>query len=198
LRAMNRRRTAAAVLAIAVHIGFILLLLGRAADPVLSPDTAMQVSLVPALAKARPPGHPASAPRAPPILHRPVQTPPPQAEAPPAYAGPIARPEPSPPVPGPKDAGAAALQRALKDHLGCAQPNLAALTDTERDACQERLGRDVANVRPYPVISPKLKKIFDGTFECKPDDEWCLYRVGKGPYPGLLGLAHKKKKSDWD
>ena len=195
---MNRRRIAAAVLAIAVHFGFILLLLGRAPDPALSSDTAMQVSLVPAPAKARPPGHPASALNAPPILHRPVQAPPPRPEAPPVFAAPAGRPETSPPSPSPKDAGAAALQRALKDRLGCANPNLAALTDAEQDACAERLGQDVANDRAYPVISPKLKKIFDGTFECKPDDEWCLYRLGKGPYPGLRGMVRKKKKSDWD
>ncbi len=198
MRAMNRRRTAGAVLAIALHFGFILLLLGRAPDPALSSDTAMQVSLVPAPAKARPPGHPASALHAPPILHRPVQAPPPRPEAPPVFAAPAGRPETSPPSPSPKDAGAAALQRALKDRLGCANPNLAALTDAEQDACAERLGQDVANDRAYPVISPKLKKIFDGTFECKPDDEWCLYRLGKGPYPGLRGMVRKKKKSDWD
>jgi hypothetical protein len=198
LRATNRRRTAAAVLAIAVHFGFILLLLGRAPDPALSSDTAMQVSLVPAVTKERPPGHPASALRAPPILHRPVQAPPPQPEAPPVSAGPVGRPETSPPDTSPKDASAATLQRALKDRLGCTNPNLVALTDAERDACEERLGRDVANARAYPVISPKLKKIFDGTFECKPDDDWCLYRVGKGPYPGLRGMVRKKKKSDWD
>jgi hypothetical protein len=195
---MNRRRTAAAVLAIAVHFGFILLLLGRAPDPALSSDTAMQVSLVPAPAKARPPGHPVFALHAPPILHRPVQALPPQPEAAPVFAAPAGRPETSPPSPGPKDTGAAALQRALKDRLGCANPNLVALTDAERDACAERLGQDVANDRAYPVISPKLKKIFDGTFECKPDDEWCLYRLGKGPYPGLRGMVRKKKKSDWD
>lgn len=198
MRAMNRRRTAAAVLAIAVHIGFILLLLGRAPDPALSSDTAMQVSLVPAPAKARPAGHPASALHAPPILHRPAQAPPQQPEAPPVFIAPAGRPETSPPSPSAKDTGAAALQRALKDHLGCANSNLVALTDAERDACAERLGQDVANDRAYPVISPKLKKIFDGTFECKPDDEWCLYRVGKGPYPGLRGMVRKKKKSDWD
>jgi hypothetical protein len=198
LRAMNRRRTAAAVVAIAVHFCFILLLLGRAPDRAPSSDTTMQVSLVPAPAKARPPGHPASAPHAPPILHRPVQAPLLQPEAPPVFAAPPGRPETSPPSPGPKDAGAAALQRALKGRLGCANPNLAALTEAEQDACAERLGQDVANDRPYPVISPKLKKVFDGTVECKPDDEWCLYRVGKGPYPGLLGMVRKKKKTDWD
>lgn len=194
MRAINRRRTAAALLAIAVHFGFILLLLGRAPDPALSSDTAMRVSLVPPMAKARPTAaHPASAPRAPPILHRPAQAPSLQPDAPPTPAGPVGRPEA-----GPRDAGAATLQHALKKRLGCANPALVALTDAERDACDEQLGRDSADARPYPVISPKLKKIFDGTFECKPDDEWCLYRVGKGPYPGLLGMVRKKKKSDWD
>jgi hypothetical protein len=199
LRATNRRRTAAAVLAIAVHFGFILLLLGRAPDRALSSDTAMQVSLVPPMAKARPAGHPASALRAPPILHRPVQAPPPQPDTPPpVFAAPAGRSETSPPGPTAGDASAAALQHALKDRLGCANPNLAALTDAERDACEERMGQDVDNARAYPVISPKLKKVFDGTVECKPDDEWCLYRVGKGPYPGLRGLVRKKKKTDWD
>ena len=196
MRAMTRRRTAAAVLAIAVHLGFILLLLGRAPDPALPSDTTMQVSLVPAMPKAQPPRHPASAPRAPPILHRPVEARPPPLEVPPLFAAP-GRAEPSPPAPSPKDPGAAALQNALKNRFGCTDANLATMTDAERDACQERLGRDVANARPYPMISPKLKKLFDGTFECKPDDEWCLYRVGKGPYPGLRGMM-KKKKSDWD
>jgi hypothetical protein len=186
------------VLAIALHIGFVLLLLGRRTDPAMSSDTAMQVSLVPALAKVRPPGHPTSVRRAPPILHRPVETPLPPREAPPVSVTPLVRAGPSPSPPAASDAGAAILQRALKGRLGCANPNLVTLTETERAACDERLGQDVANVSAYPVISPKLKKIFDRTFECKPDDDWCLYRVGKGPYPGLAGMVRKKKKTDWD
>nr|MEA2798415.1 hypothetical protein [Phenylobacterium sp.] len=198
MRVTNRRRTTAVVLAIALHIGFVLLLLGRRTDPAMSSDTAMQVSLVPALAKVRPPGHPTSVRRAPPILHRPVETPLPPREAPPVSVTPLVRAGPSPSPPAASDAGAAILQRALKGRLGCANPNLVALTETERAACDERLGQDVANVRAYPVISPKLKKIFDRTFECKPDDDWCLYRIGKGPYPGLAGMVRKKKKTDWD
>ena len=198
MRVMNRRRTTAVVLAIAVHIGFVLLLLGRRPDPAMSSDTVMQVSLVPAVAKAKPPGHPTFVRRAPPILHRPVETPLPPREAPPASVAPAGRAEPSPAPPAAGDAAAATLQRALKGRLGCASPNLVALTETERAACDERLGQDVANVRAYPVISPKLKKVFDRTFECKPDDDWCLYRVGKGPYPGLAGMIRKKKKTDWD
>jgi hypothetical protein len=198
LRVMNRRRTTAAVLAIAMHIGFVLLLLGRPTETAMSSDAAMQVSLVPPLAEARPPGHPTLVRRAPPTLHRPVETPLPQRDAPPASVAPLGRAEPSPPPPAASDAGAAMLQRALKDRLGCANPKLVALTETERAACDERLGQDVANVRAYPVISPKLKKVFDRTFECKPDDDWCLYRIGKGPYPGLAGMVRKKKKTDWD
>ena len=198
MRVMNRRRTMAMVLAIAVHIGFVFLLLGRRSELAMSSDTTMQVSLVPALPKARPPGHPPSVRRAPPILHRPVETPAPQPDAPSPSVAPLGRVEPSPPAPAAGDAGAAMLQRALKGRLGCANPNLAALTETERAGCDERLGQDVANARAYPVISPKLKKIFDRTFECKPDDDWCLYRVGKGPYPGLAGMVRKKKKTDWD
>jgi hypothetical protein len=195
---MNRRRSVAVVLAVAVHIGFILLLLGRRTEPAMSSDTAMQVSLVPPLAKARPSGPPTPVRRAPPILHRPAETPLPPRDAPLAFAAPPGPAAPSPPPPAAGDAGAAMLQRALKGRLGCANPKLAALTETERAACDERLGQDVANARAYPVISPKLKKVFDRTVECKPDDDWCLYRVGKGPYPGLAGLVRKKKKTDWD
>ncbi len=148
------------------------------------------------LARHKPPSNYSGG--APPILHRPVETPLPPREAPPASVAPLGRAEPSPPPPAASDAGAASLQRALKGRLGCANPNLVALTETERAACDERLGQDVANVRAYPVISPKLKKIFDRTFECKPDDDWCLYRIGKGPYPGLAGMVRKKKKTDWD
>jgi len=162
----------------------------------MSSDTVMQVSLVPALAKARPPDTPTSVRRAPPILHRPVETPPPQGDAPPVLVAPLAPAEPSPP-PAATGAGPANLQRVLKGHLGCANANLMALTEAERAACDERLGRNLANVRPYPVISPKLKKAFDGTFECRPDDDWCLYRIGKGPYPGLFSMG-RKKKTDWD
>ncbi len=200
MHATTRGRIAAAVLAIAVHFGLLLLLLlARAPDPAPSPDTVMQVSLAPAMPRPKPSGRPApAAPRIPPILHRPAQPLPPQLATPPAPAVLAGPPAISPPAPPAKDAGAAGLQRALKSGLGCANADLAALTPAERDACAERLGKDVANDRPYPVISPKLKKIFDGTFECKPDDEWCLYRVGKGPYPGLRGMVRKKKKSDWD
>jgi hypothetical protein len=198
LRDMTRRRTTAVVLATIVHIGFVLLLLGRRADPAMSFDAVMRVSLVPALAKAKPPAHPTSVRHAPPILHRAVETPPPQRDTAPVPVAPLGRAEPSPPAPAAREAGAAMLQRALKDRLGCANPKLVALTETERAACDERLGQDVANVRAYPVVSPKLKKVFDRTFECKPDDDWCLYRIGKGPYPGLAGMVRKKKKTDWD
>ncbi|MDB5445345.1 MAG: hypothetical protein JWQ97_662, partial [Phenylobacterium sp.] len=140
MRVVNRRRITAAVLAIAVHIGFVLLLPGRRIEPAISSDTVMQVSLVPALAKARPPGHPTSVRRAPPILHRPVETPLPPSETTPAPVAPLGRAEPSPPPPAAGDA-AANLQRVLKGHLGCANANLAALTEAERAACDERLGK---------------------------------------------------------
>ncbi|WP_236627590.1 hypothetical protein [Caulobacter sp. B11] len=47
----------------------------------------------------------------------------------------------------------------------------------------------------YAVIDPAKKAAFDGA--CKRDDDWCLYRTGEGPYPGLFALGRKKKNVDW-
>ena len=196
--AMNRGRTVAVGLAIAVHVALGLLVLQRRPDPAMAPDSAMQVTLVfPPHAAAPPSTPPKAAAPVPPILHRPVEAAPIRPEAPPAVSGPPAAVAPAP-APSGDAAVAVALSRTLRSHLGCAGPTLASLTDAERAACDEKLGRDVANVKAYPVISPKLKKVFDKTFECKPDDEACLYRIGKGPYPGLIGMFKKKKKTDWD
>lgn len=91
-----------------------------------------------------------------------------------------------------------AVRRSLRAGVGCRSAELLSLTRAERDACDEKLAAGAKDAPAYAVISPKLRKEFDGVFECRKDDVWCEYRVGKAPYPGLLSLGRKKKRSDWD
>jgi hypothetical protein len=93
--------------------------------------------------------------------------------------------------------GGDALRQAARDGIGCRNADVLALTKAERAACAETLGEKNKN-RPamYAVIDPDKKAAFDGA--CKKDDDWCLYRSGKGPYPGLLALGRKKKIKGWD
>jgi hypothetical protein len=93
--------------------------------------------------------------------------------------------------------GGDALRRAARDGIGCRNVDLLALTRAERDACAEALGEKHRNGPAlYAVIDPDKKAAFDGA--CKKDDDWCLYRTGKGPYPGLIPLGKKKKSKGWD
>ena len=70
-------------------------------------------------------------------------------------------------------------------------------TKAERDACNEALGAKHKNGPAlYAAIDPDKKAAFDG--DCKKDDDWCLYRTGKGPYPGLFALGKKRKTKGWD
>jgi hypothetical protein len=93
--------------------------------------------------------------------------------------------------------GGDALRQAARDGIGCRNADLLALTKAERAACAETLGEKNKN-RPamYAVIDPDKKAAFDGA--CKKDDDWCLYRTGKGPYPGIFALGKKKKRPGWD
>ena len=71
------------------------------------------------------------------------------------------------------------------------------LTKAEREACAETLGaRNKNGPALYAAIDPDKKAAFDG--DCKKDDDWCLYRAGKGPYPGLFAIGKKKKIKGWD
>lgn len=119
---------------------------------------------------------------------------------------PSATPAPSPPTsatapPGFKarglTGGSETLREAARAGIGCRNADGLALTRAERAVCDETLGEKNKN-RPamYAVIDPAKKAAFDG--DCKKDDEWCLYRAGKGPYPGLLALGRKKKIKGWD
>jgi len=93
--------------------------------------------------------------------------------------------------------GGDALRQAARDGIGCRNADVLALTKAERAACAETLGEKNKN-RPamYAVIDPDKKAAFDGA--CKKDDDWCLYRSGKGPYPGIFALGKKKKIKGWD
>lgn len=93
--------------------------------------------------------------------------------------------------------GGDALREAARDGIGCRNADTLALTKAERAVCDETLGEKNKN-RPamYAVIDPDKKAAFDKV--CKKDDDWCLYRSGKGPYPGLLALGKKKKRPGWD
>lgn len=93
--------------------------------------------------------------------------------------------------------GGDALREAARDGIGCRNADVLALTKAERNACAEKLGEQNKN-RPamYAVIDPDKKAAFDGA--CKKDDDWCLYRTGKGPYPGIFALGKKKKIKGWD
>ncbi|TAJ69735.1 MAG: hypothetical protein EPO51_21810 [Phenylobacterium sp.] len=93
---------------------------------------------------------------------------------------------------------AAGTRASLRAKLGCRTADLLALTKAERAACDEALAKGAENAPTYAVISPKLKKVFDKTFECPKDDAWCEYRIGKAPYPGLFAPRKKKRDPSWD
>ena len=93
--------------------------------------------------------------------------------------------------------GGEALREAARSGIGCRNADLLALTRAERAACAEALGEKHKNGPAlYAVIDPDKKAAFDGS--CKKDDDWCLYRTGEGPYPGLIALGRKKKIKGWD
>lgn len=89
------------------------------------------------------------------------------------------------------------VRRSLRTGVGCRSANFLSLTKAERAACDEKLAAGAKDARAYAVVSPKLKKAFDGVFECPKDDVWCEYKIGKGPYPGLL-TPRRKKQPGWD
>jgi hypothetical protein len=89
-----------------------------------------------------------------------------------------------------------ATRKSLRDSLGCRHEKVTALTRDEKAACAEADGKRALTAPMYAAIDPDKKAAFDG--DCKKDDEWCLYRVGKGPYPGIFALGKKKKRKGWD
>ena len=87
-------------------------------------------------------------------------------------------------------------REALRESLGCRDPKTAGLNRDQKTACAEAAGERSRTAPMYAAIDPSKKAVFDG--DCAKDDEWCLYRVGKGPYPGIFALGRKKKRPGWD
>lgn len=87
-------------------------------------------------------------------------------------------------------------RKSLRDSLGCRHEKVTALTRDEKAACAEADGKRALTAPMYAAIDPDKKAAFDG--DCAKDDDWCLYRVGKGPYPGIFALGKKKKRKGWD
>lgn len=84
---------------------------------------------------------------------------------------------------------------SLRESLGCRHEKTVALNRDQKAACAEADGQRSRTAPTYAAIDPDKKAAFDG--DCAKDDEWCLYRVGKGPYPGIFALGKKKRKG-WD
>jgi hypothetical protein len=85
---------------------------------------------------------------------------------------------------------------SLRESLGCRHEKTVALNRDQKAACAEADGQRSRTAPLYAAIDPDKKAAFDG--DCAKDDDWCLYRVGKGPYPGLFALGKKKKRKGWD
>lgn len=201
-RPARRRRLAIGAASLAFHglLGWALLK-AIPAPPVLVEPRSVVVQLL-AADQPRPAERSvASSPRTLP-LHLPTPRP-----APPPLVSPLA-PSPAPAAPGAIVAppgftargaltgGGEALRQAARQS-GCTEADIVKLTKAERDACAEALGAKHKNGPAlYAAIDPDKKAAFDG--DCKKDDDWCLYRTGKGPYPGLFALGKKKKIKGWD
>jgi len=143
---------------------------------------------------------PTPAPAAPTRTVRNLPTPPPPVSVP---ASPAAKPTGPPAIVAPPGFTARKLvdesdatRESLRGSLGCRHEKTAALTKAEKAACAEADGLRSRTAPMYAAIDPDKKAAFDG--DCAKDDDWCLYRVGKGPYPGIFALGKKKKRKGWD
>jgi len=83
----------------------------------------------------------------------------------------------------------APLGPRLPRQLGCSEAAYTRLTREERDRCALRMAGDLGQAPTLAVVNPTKKAIFDG--ECPSGDDWCLYRTGAAPYPGLFALMAK-------
>lgn len=187
------RPATAVLLALALHGLIVAGLLLAPQDPVPEDDTVINVMLAPPL-RAEPTPRAARPRPEPPltdgrVASRPVMTPP----APPQRAADngVWRVQAGD---APEKEG---VRRSLRAGVGCRSANFLALTKAEQEACNQKLAAGARDAPAYAVVSPKLKKQFDGVFECPKDDVWCEYRIGKGPYPGLFA-PRKKKNPEWD
>jgi len=204
-RRRPRRRLAIGAASLAFHglLGWALLKAVPAPPALVEPRSVVVELLTPDQPRA------ATRPAASHAQSAPLHVPPPR-RAPPPSVSPIA-PSPLPAAPSPPGTivappgftargtltgGGEALRQAARQG-GCTEADIVKLTKAERDACAEALGAKHKNGPAlYAAIDPDKKAAFDG--DCKKDDDWCLYRAGKGPYPGLFALGRKKKIKGWD
>lgn len=167
--------------------------------PQLAEPPIFQVELLDETA----PAPEASAPVAPtpPSPPRTVQQPSPA--TPPAPAPPVVRPSGPPGIVAPPGFTARKLaeesdqtRESLRGSLGCRHEKVVGLNRDQKNTCAEADGQRSRTAPMYAAIDPDKKAFFDG--DCAKDDDWCLYRVGKGPYPGIFALGKKKKRKGWD
>ena len=159
-------------------------------SPIPAPP-AVEVQLFSSARSPRPQGRVASGPRALAPTRRPgvsaeLASAPPESSLP--GGGPlIALPA------NPEGAGGLvqgpSLQPGLRRQLGCANAAFLELSKAELDSCAQRLAEGAGRAPQLAVVSAEKRAIFDS--DCPPKDEWCLYRTGQGPYPGLFSLLKK-------
>lgn len=200
-RALRRNLVALGVVLGAHAAALLALVAGAHWTPDLVDPPTIEIELVEAPTAPAPEKASASRPapaRAPRLLEQ-APRPAPIA-APPA---PMAKPAGPPAIVAPPGFTARKLveqsdetRKSLRDSLGCRHEKVAAMTRDERAACAEADGKRALTAPMYAAIDPDKKAAFDG--DCKKDDEWCLYRTGKGPYPGIFALGKKKKRKGWD
>lgn len=200
MKSARRRWLVVGGLSLAFHalLGWALLI-GVPAPPTLVEPRSVEVSLLAPATPDRP--APRETASATPAFHRPTAVPPPSVPTlavpgpAPAQRGEIVAP-PGFTARGTLTGGGEALREAARKS-GCTQADIVKLTKAEREACAEALGAKNKNGPAlYAAIDPDKKAAFDG--DCKKDDDWCLYRTGKGPYPGLFAIGKKKKIKGWD
>ncbi|MET3664102.1 hypothetical protein [Caulobacter sp. 1776] len=197
-RRPSRRDLAILALATAAHVVVLLALVSGARwMPRLVEPPIIEAELLDAPAKRLAPPTPAPALAARAV--RSLPTPPP-IDVP---AAPTAKPSGPPAIVAPPGFTPRKLadesdstRESLRGSLGCRHEKVAALTKAERAACAEADGLRSRTAPLYAAIDPDKKAAFDG--DCAKDDDWCLYRIGKGPYPGIFALGKKKKRKGWD
>ncbi|NQE62139.1 hypothetical protein [Caulobacter sp. RHG1] len=190
-----RRNLAALSAVVTVHALVLLALIAgvRPAPQLIQPPVIEALLLDPPSPSVQPPPRARIAPAPPATVVPP----------PPVSAPPVAKPSAPRGVVAPPGFTARKLveqsdetREALRDSLGCRDPKTAGLNRDQKNTCAEAAGERSRTAQMYAAIDPSKKAAFDG--DCAKDDEWCLYRIGKGPYPGIFALGRKKKRPGWD
>jgi len=178
LRKAALPRLPLALLAAAALHGLLAVLVVSRAPPPPAEPPILQVTLVDLPRRAPPKSQPPEpAPTQPPAspLREPARAEPPPRPSRATTPATDWRVGPSEP------ADAEGTRATLRARLGCRTADLLALTKAERAACHDALAKGAETAPTYAVVSPKLRKVFDGAFECPKGDDWCEYRLGKTP-----------------